>query len=126
VSFAKGEFMKPTCAAFLFSFFVTAFAHASGAVDYTCAGYVPNTSGGQQTQQSISFTMTYANHEVTLQVLGLSLGTVDPKTSFLTVDSTCKFNMTPDDKYPAYRISIDGKCGTTVPWNFKGMCFFDI
>jgi len=105
---------------------VSGFAHASAAVDYTCAGYVPSaTPKNGVSQQSISFSMTGANDAITMQILALSLDSVDPKNAFLTADSTCKFSMLPDAKYPAYRVSVQGKCGTSVNWNFKGMCFYD-
>ncbi|MGZ3722681.1 MAG: hypothetical protein ACXVA9_07125 [Bdellovibrionales bacterium] len=102
-------------------------AFASGAVVYSCAGFQPNMSGsGPLSEQAVVFNMTSANNEVTIEVVRKSVDNVDPANSTFTVGGKdCKFTMDPDEKFPAYRVSVSGKCGTAVQQNFKGICFFD-
>jgi hypothetical protein len=105
---------------------VSNLAHASGAVEYTCAGFIPSgTPGGQLTQESIVFNMTSANHAIDIEIVSKSQSDVDPAGKFLSVDKDCKFTMEPAAGYPAYRVSVLGKCGTKIGQNFKGVCFFN-
>jgi hypothetical protein len=123
----KGNTLKTTVLSVIFAALLATGAHASGAVDYTCAGFEPGRPGmGPKSVQSVSFTMTGANDGVSLQILKKSRDAVDPRTSSLVVGADCKFSMVPDEHFPAYRVSVSGKCGTSQEQNFKGMCFFDL
>src|SRR4051812_4772650 len=109
------------------SFAISNLAHASGAVDYSCAGYIPNsTQGGPLSQESVVFHMTGANDGITIEIVSKSQSQMDPANKFLDAGQNCKFSMEPDAQYPAYRISVLGKCGTKIQQNFKGICFFDL
>jgi hypothetical protein len=109
-------------AAFIFS----ATAFASGAVEYTCAGFVPSTAeDGTLSSEALGFSMTSANGGIILTIESRSKGSVDVANADLTVGNDCRFSMVPNKIYPAYDVSVSGKCGTKVKHNFKGTCFFN-
>lgn len=107
---------------------ISNFALASGAVDYSCAGYIPSHGEGiGLAKASVVFHFLSApSGESAVDILSRSDRDHRARPVSLDIDGKdCDMTVVPDGKLPAYRVTIKGTCGTKETQDIVGICFFD-